>query len=266
MSDAQVGADATSFILPPAVAGRVWEYLSAIRKAPPSEKLDTWTRTAQLIAGLTGQEFPTREAADRMWATAETDEVLSAYDTNILQAKLAEGFGDPIFPEERDQFIVLRDHGKSRARQRRRIIRATPYIWREPSEIPPRQWLYGRSYIRRIVTATVAPGGLGKSSLAIAESLALVTGRNLLGVTPCERVNVWYWNGEDPREEIARRIAALCQYFNIGRSELEGRLFVDSGHDLPIKIAEMNGARFAVAEDVVNEISDALQANKITPN
>ena len=93
-----------------------------------------------------------------------------------------------------------------------------------------------------------------------------MTGRNLLGVTPCERVNVWYWNGEDPREEIARRIAALCQYFNIGRSELEGRLFVDSGHDLPIKIAEMNGDRFAVAEDVVNEISDALQANKITPN
>ena len=99
MSDAQVGADATSFILPPAVAGRVWEYLSAIRKAPPSEKLDTWTRTAQLIAGLTGQEFPTREAADRMWATAETDEVLSAYDTTFCKPSWLKVLAIRFFPK-----------------------------------------------------------------------------------------------------------------------------------------------------------------------
>jgi hypothetical protein len=263
VSDAQVGADVSNFILPPALAGRAWEYLSAIRIAPPSEKLDAWSRTAQLIAGLTGPDFPQGEAAARMWATAETDEVLRDFDTNILQAKLAEGLNDPIFPDEFDQFTLLRDRGKLKASPRRPIIHATPYVWRKPSEIPPRQWLYGRYYIRRFVTATVAPGGLGKSSLAIAETLALVTGRNLLGVAPRERVNAWYWNGEDPKDEIERRIAGLCQHFGIQKAELEDRLFVDSGHDLPIKIAEMNGARVAVAQDVVNEIIAVLRANTI---
>jgi hypothetical protein len=97
---------------------------------------------------------------------------------------LAEGFGDPIFPEDLDHFVLLRDRDNADARPRHPTIHATPYIWREPSEIPPRQWLYGHLFIRRYLTETIAPGGLGKSSLAIAESLALVTGRNLLGVIP----------------------------------------------------------------------------------
>jgi putative DNA primase/helicase len=95
-----VHADKDDFILPPALAGRVWKYLSAIRIAPSSEKLDTWTRTAQLIAGLTGPDFSLGEAAARMWAVADTDEILRTYDANILQAKLAEGFGEPIYPDE----------------------------------------------------------------------------------------------------------------------------------------------------------------------
>jgi hypothetical protein len=263
MSDMHAGANGSSFILGPATAGRVWDYLRAIRIAPLLEKLDAWTRAAQLVAGLTGRDFPVGEAAARMWATAATDEVLSTYDSDILQARLAEGFNDPIFPDEFDQFTLVHNHGTSQVRQRRRIIQATPYVWRDPSEIPPRQWVYGRLHIRGFVTATVAPGGLGKSSLVIAESIALATGRNLVGVMPDEPVNVWYWNGEDPLDEIERRIAALCQHFCIDKLELEGRLFVDSGHDLRIKIAEMNGARIAVADNVVNEISATLRGNKI---
>jgi hypothetical protein len=55
----------------------------------------------------------------------------------------------------------------------------------------------------------------------------------------------------------------VCQRFGIERTEVEGRLFVDSGHDLPIKIAEMNGARIAMAEDVGNQIVAVLQGNRI---
>jgi putative DNA primase/helicase len=99
MSDSYSSA---AFILPSSLAGRVWQHLTAIRIAPPSEKLDTWTHTAQLIAGLTGPDFPEREAADRMWAVAEIDEILRTYDTDILQAKLAEGFSDPISPDKFD--------------------------------------------------------------------------------------------------------------------------------------------------------------------
>ena len=74
----------------------------------------------------------------------------------------------------------------------------------------------------------MAPGAYGKSTLAITETLAIVTSRPLLGLTPDERVNVWYWNGEDPEEELQRRIAAACLHYGIEPSELEG-LFSTAG-------------------------------------
>ena len=87
-------------------------------------------------------------------------------------------------------------------------IKATPFVWIDPASIPRRQWLYGRHYIRKFISETVAPGGYGKSTLAMTEGLAIVTGRPLLNVTPDERANVWIWNGEDPLEELQRRIMA----------------------------------------------------------
>jgi hypothetical protein len=49
-------------------------------------------------------------------------------------------------------------------------VAATPHVWRDPATIPPRAWLYGRHYIRKFVSCTVAPGSLGKSSLAVVEA------------------------------------------------------------------------------------------------
>src|SRR5690242_2443224 len=102
-------------------------------------------------------------------------------------------------------------HGIGADKQRSRKIVATPFVWRDPATIPPRAWLYGRHYIRKFVSCTIAPGALGKSSLVLAEAIAICTGRPLLGIAPTERTNVWYWNGEDPQEETERRIAAICQ-------------------------------------------------------
>jgi len=91
-------------------------------------------------------------------------------------------------------------------------IRATPFKPRDPATIPPRRWIYGKHYIRQFLTETVAPGAYGKSTLAMTEALAIVTGRPLLGITPDERTRVWYWNGEDPLEELERRLAAAYQH------------------------------------------------------
>src|SRR4030081_1676596 len=55
-------------------------------------------------------------------------------------------------------------------------IRATPYTWIAPTTIPRRDFVYGRHLIRKFVSATVAPGGIGKSSLVITEALAMVSG------------------------------------------------------------------------------------------
>jgi hypothetical protein len=72
-----------------------------------------------------------------------------------------------------------------------RKITAAPFVWRDPATIPARAWLYGRHYIRQFVSATVPPGGLAKTSLVIAEAIAMALKRPLLGIMPTEQTNVW---------------------------------------------------------------------------
>jgi hypothetical protein len=102
VSDAHASRDGSSVILPPTLAKRVWEYLSAIQIAPPSEKLDAFTRAARLVAGLTGPDFSRQEAIDRLLVTAEVNGLVEEYGEDIVQAKLAEGFGNPISTDETD--------------------------------------------------------------------------------------------------------------------------------------------------------------------
>jgi hypothetical protein len=143
-------------------------------------------------------------------------------------------------------------------------IKATPFVLMDPSTIPTRKWLYGRHYVRRFVSTTVAPGGLGKSSLGIVEALSMVTARDLLGVKVREPLRVWLWNGEDPMDELNRRIAAACLHYGISEADIAGRLFVDSGRELPIRIVEMAaGQRTAVAVPTVEGVERAICENRI---
>ncbi len=142
-------------------------------------------------------------------------------------------------------------------------IRATPFVLMDPSTIPTRKWLYGRHYVRRFVSTTVAPGGLGKSSLSIVEALSMVSTRDLLGVNVREPLRVWLWNGEDPRDELDRRIAAACLHYGLGRDDISG-LFVDSGRDLPIRLVEMaGGGKVTVAIPTVEGVEQAIRDNRI---
>jgi hypothetical protein len=120
---------------------------------------------------------------------------------------------------------------------------AQAYVWVEPAEIAPREWL-GRSrhLIRQFASGTIAPGGRGKTSLVVAEILEMVTGRHLLCANPdkeptAEPLTVYYWNGEDPYVEVQRRIASVCKFYGIKRDEIEGRLFVGTGEDAKIMLA-----------------------------
>lgn len=139
-------------------------------------------------------------------------------------------------------------------------ITADTFVWRDPATIPQRQWLYGRHYIRQFISATVAPGGVGKSSLAIVEALAMVTGRNLLGVQSSCPLRVWYWGGEDPLEETERRIHAACLHFGIGAEDIGGRLFINSGRTTEIVIgaSSRNGSAIAtpVRDALIRTISE----------
>ena len=142
-------------------------------------------------------------------------------------------------------------------------INAKPFIWRDPRTIPPRQFLYGRHYARKYVSGTVAQSGIGKSSLGMVEDLAMVTGRPLLGVRPVRPLKVWYWNGEDPEEEIERRFAAIMLHYEIEPREVEGRLFFGSGRDAPIVLATMGSNGAVIAEPVAEAVEQEILAKGI---
>jgi RecA-family ATPase len=94
------------------------------------------------------------------------------------------------------------------------------------------------------------------------EAIAMVTGRNLLGEQPEERLRVWFHNGEDPLDEIDRRLAAICQHFKIPQDELTGWLWTTSGNEFPLRVAK-GYANFEVNAVLVRQISVAIVDNQI---
>jgi AAA domain len=142
-------------------------------------------------------------------------------------------------------------------------ISATPFVWRDPATIPPRSWLYGRHYIRQFLSCTIAPGGWSKSSQLIVEVLAMASGRPLLGVTPASKLRVWYWNGEDPLDEIDRRIEAAMVCHDVKPEEIEDYLFRDSARKMPIIMATQTRNATIIAKPVVDEVIETIRLNKI---
>lgn len=156
------------------------------------------------------------------------------------------------------------DPGSEDEQESRVTIAATPFVWRDPALIPRREWLYGNHYIRRFPTGTVAPGGVGKTALIITEGIAMASGRNLLGVEPeGGPLTVWFYNLEDPREEIERRIAAAMQHHDVKPEEIAGRIYLDSGRDHPLTIARMERDGLLICEPIIDAMTAELRARSI---
>lgn len=127
--------------------------------------------------------------------------------------------------------------------------------------IPKRQWVYGQIYIRGFCGITVAPGGIGKSTLVLIEAIAMATGRNLLGIQPTGKLKVIYFNAEDPMVEIKLRVAAACTHFGIDQRELIGQLFIQSGRDRDLILA--SGDPGEVMEGAFTQIEAFLKWHSV---
>jgi AAA domain/Primase C terminal 2 (PriCT-2) len=94
-----------------------------------------------------------------------------------------------------------------------------------------RRWLYGVDLVRKDITIVAAPGGVGKSTLAIGISTCLATNKELLGEKIwAKNLTALYINGEDPYEELERRIHAFDLKHGITEQELD-RLIVYGNDD-----------------------------------
>lgn len=147
--------------------------------------------------------------------------------------------------------------------QPRPIITATAYAWKDPATIPRRDFVYGRHLIRKFVSATVAPGGVGKSSLEITEALAMVSGKDLLGVHPAGRSKVWVWNLEDPAEEIARHVQATAAHYRLTAEDLNDHLFVDSGRDQRLVIATTDRSGTIIVQPILDTLVEEIIRRQI---
>ena len=118
-------------------------------------------------------------------------------------------------------------------------LAAVPAPLPAPETIPPREWLYGSRYVRRFVAVLAAPGGVGKSALALGQAVALASGQPILGERVHHRVPAWVLNLEDPLEEQHRRLAALLRLHRLPDEAVAGRLFLHSGRDRRVCIANL---------------------------
>ena len=143
------------------------------------------------------------------------------------------------------------------------IIKATPYTWTDPTKIPKRDFVYGRHLIRKFVSATVAPGGVGKSSLIVTEAMAMVSGKDLLGIHPASPSKVWLWNLEDPAEETARHIQATALHYRLNAQDVEGNLFADSGRDQRLVIATTDRTGTMIVKPVIDNLVSEIIARSI---
>jgi AAA domain len=117
------------------------------------------------------------------------------------------------------------------------------WVYRDPKSIPPRQWLHAGHYIRGYLSATFGPGGLGKTSLQLIEAVGMACGCDLLrGLRDLAKLRVSYWNLEDPKDELDRRIAAILIIYEISPEEIGDRLFVNCDMALVIAKADRDGA------------------------
>ena len=140
---------------------------------------------------------------------------------------------------------------------------ATPFVPRDPAGIPPRAWLYGRHLIRRNVSVTVAPGGVGKSSLTIIQALELFTGRQFLGDCSAGPLRVWLFNLEDERSELDRRIAAAMKHYAIEPQDIGGRLFVDTGREQQLILANQIRDEVQIDKRLIENLKLQLTVNNI---
>jgi hypothetical protein len=105
------------------------------------------------------------------------------------------------------------------------------------ASLPRRAFLAGAAFQSRHVTLTVAPAGVGKTSLTIAEAVHIAAGRALFAPI-AGPTKVWLFNGEESRDELERRVAGTIEAHNLARDLVAQNLYINSGRSQPILLAE----------------------------
>jgi len=133
---------------------------------------------------------------------------------------------------------------------------------RPEREVPLRKWVMENRYIRGFVSVVVAPGGTGKSMLALLDAIAISTGQPLTHFEVKERGAVWFYNTEDPLEEQERRFFALLRQHNIQREEVENVHL--TGCEVPLILVKQSRHDIVINTDAVDLMINYINTNNIS--
>lgn len=145
---------------------------------------------------------------------------------------------------------------------------AQPFQWRDPASIPRRQFIYGFELRRKQISATIAPGASGKTTLKVGRAICMATGKDLFGHRVWDGPHrVWLWNLEDELEECEKTVHAFLKLWNLDPDDLGGRLFIngaDSVGSRGLKLAtEDTFGGFKVQRPVAEALIEELTAKRI---
>lgn len=96
----------------------------------------------------------------------------------------------------------------------------------DPAAIPRREWVIAGRYARGEGTAVVGPPGTNKSTLFLADAVAIASGAPIVPGERVARGAVLLLVGEDSRRDVEARIAAICQRHGVAPAALGDRLRV----------------------------------------
>jgi RecA-family ATPase len=108
------------------------------------------------------------------------------------------------------------------------------------ANIPKREWLVDHLCLKKYITGLVAPGGVGKSSLALALGISVASNNDILQLGVRQQANVLILNNEDSTDELQRRIAGIVTQSQICPSSIEDRLFYTSGYEGKFILSDMS--------------------------
>jgi 5S rRNA maturation endonuclease (ribonuclease M5) len=104
-------------------------------------------------------------------------------------------------------------------------------VWNAGRDVelpPPRGWLLGNSFCRRLLSSLLGTGGVGKSALRVLQALALASNRDLTGEHIFQRTRVLIVSLEDDADELRRRVLAARLHHDIAAEEVDGWLFLSA--------------------------------------
>ena len=223
-----------------------------------SEGLNRHDNVVSAAAHMVAKNYPDwmiydtlKNACEKFFTWSDTLEAEITAAVNSARSK---------FDPEDLQGTQIKDQAAEVVQQ----LRATPYKIIGGHNVPPREWLGFNHYIRSFLSATVAPGGVGKSSNAITEALSMAVGRDLLAKkdtpgTVNEKLKVWVFNLEDPYTELQRRVEAATQYFNLTQDDIGDRLLVDSGRDQQLVVAKEIERQVVVVEPIKDSLISEIK-------